>query len=61
MSDVLVVLDDLVVSRFYDIAEVYNWHDRNNNDFKNNLRTMRLKMRQNLKNNQPRPKFTGSF
>ena len=41
---------------FYDSAEVYNWHDGNNN----NLRTIEAQIMQKLKNNEARPKFTGS-
>ena len=38
-------------------AEVYNWHDGN----KNNLRTVEAQIVSKLKNNEPRPKFTGSY
>ena len=34
-----------------------NWHDGN----KNNLRTIEARIVQKLKNNEPRPKFTGSY
>ena len=38
------------------ILEVYNWHDGN----KNSLRTIEAQIVQNIKNNEARPKFTGS-
>ena len=34
-----------------------NWHDGN----KNSLRTIEAQIVQKLKNNEPRPKFTGSY
>ena len=34
-----------------------NWQDEN----KNNLRTIEAQIVQNLKNNEARPKFTGSY
>ena len=40
-----------------DIAEVYKWHDGN----KNNLRITEAQIVQKLKNNEARPKFTGSY
>ena len=46
---------------FYDSAEVYNWHDGNKNNFKNNLRTIEAQIALKLKNNKPRPKFTASY
>ena len=46
---------------FYDSAEVYNWHDGNKNNFKNNLRTIEAQIVPKLNNNVPRPKFTGSY
>ena len=39
------------------LAEVYNWHDGN----KKNLRTIEAQIVQKLENNEPRPKFTGSY
>ena len=36
---------------------MYNWHDGN----KNNLRTIEAQIVQKLKNNEARPKFTGSY
>ena len=36
---------------------MYNWHDGN----KNNLRTIEAQIVQKLKNNEARPKFTGSL
>ena len=35
--------------------------DGNKNTFKNNLRTIEPPIVQKLKNNEPRPKFTGSY
>ena len=42
---------------FYDSAELYNWLDGNKNSF----RTIEAQTVQNLKNKEPRPKFTGSY
>ena len=36
---------------------MYNWHDGN----KNNLRTIEAQIVQKFKNNEARPKFTGSY
>ena len=41
----------------HDSAEVYNRHDGN----KNNLRTIETQIEQQLKNNEARPKVTGSY
>ena len=46
---------------FYDSVEIYNCHDGNKNNFKNNVRTIEVQIVQKLKYNEPRPKFTGSY
>ena len=45
----------------YDSAEVYNLHDGNKKNFKNNLRIIEAHIVPKHKNNWPRPKFTGSY
>ena len=42
---------------FYDSAKVYNWHAGNKNNFKNSWGWNVPK----FKNNEPRPKFAGSY